>query len=108
MSRLQTVQIVSIHQPKVVAEYNLWGGVDIKIDDFTFAQIHYDHRYTDNAHRKAAADCILEFLGVDPKAEGVNVSAPLPDFSRLRDGDIEYKSWLAALAPASPHKESQP
>lgn len=98
--RLQTVQIVSIHEPKIVAEYDIFGGVSIKMDDFTFAKINYNHHYTDNAHRAAAANLLLEFLGVDPKAPGVNTSAPMPSSWRdAKAADLEYKSWLAALTP---------
>lgn len=108
MSRIPVVRIVELHQPKIVAEYNMWGGVDIKMDDFTFVQIHYDHRYTHNAHRKAAADHVLKFLGVDPNAEGVNVSAPIPaSWAAFDDAELEYKSWLAALSRSAGQEKKE-
>ena len=49
-------------EPEIKAEYRDDGGVDIKIDDFTYVSINYDYRYTDNASRAALADKIIEYL----------------------------------------------
>lgn len=96
--KIETVRIVEMIEPKIVAEYNMWGGVDIKIDEFTFVQIHYDYRYTSNSHRKAMADQVLRWLGVDDTAAATR-SAPMPTWNR--DGDIEYESWFASPPPPS-------
>jgi len=46
----------------VTLEYDLFGGVDIKIEDFVYVHINYDHRYTHNATRKALTESIAGLI----------------------------------------------
>jgi len=46
----------------VTLEYDLFGGVNIKIEDFVYVHINYDHRYTHNAARKKLAERIAMLI----------------------------------------------
>ncbi len=73
------LQIVKMITPTVTIENDLFGGVAIKIDDFVYVQVNYDHRYTCNASRRDLVNHIIEYLtGVktdDPTVKKVEPSA---------------------------------
>jgi hypothetical protein len=52
-------------------EYDILGGVNIKIEDFVYVHINYDHRYTHNSVRKELAEKIAELIS--------GKENPLPD-----------------------------
>lgn len=68
MFNVNEAEIVHIFPTRVWKEYDMFGGVAIKMqhegcDEFTIAQINYDWRYTSNAHRTWLADEIIKLLG---------------------------------------------
>jgi hypothetical protein len=67
-NEIKTVELVEILPTKIWKEYDMFGGVSIKMqhegcDEFTIAQVNYDWRYTSNAHRSWLADEIVKLLG---------------------------------------------
>jgi hypothetical protein len=65
---IQEVKIVEILPTRIWKEYDMMGGVVIKMqhegeEEFTIAQINYDWRYTSNSHRTWLADEIMKLLG---------------------------------------------
>lgn len=81
---MNTVQIVEFHTSGVKAEYDIFGGVDIKIDDFVYVHINYDYRYTSNAERANLANHILAYLG----------------------GEKEPSKWVSPIFTAQPVNKS--
>lgn len=69
IGRIPVVEVVEILPTKVWAEKDFFGTVHIKMQHegepkpFTFIQIHYDHRYTHNAHQSVLTAEILKLLG---------------------------------------------
>jgi len=43
-------------------EYDLFGGISLKIDDFTYVKVNYDYRYTCNSKRKLLAENIAKLI----------------------------------------------
>lgn len=60
------LQIVEMITPAVTIENDLFGGVAIKIDDFVYVQVNYDHRYTCNASRRDLVNYIVAYLTGEP------------------------------------------
>jgi len=59
----------------ITLEYDILGGIDIKNDDFVFARVFYDHRYTHNAARKELAEQIAKLISGDDKS----IAKPKPE-----------------------------
>jgi hypothetical protein len=66
---INTVKVEKLLSPKIWAEKDVTGTVNIKMQyeegdtPFTFVQVHYDYRYTSNAHQDVVTQKILELLG---------------------------------------------
>lgn len=55
----------------ISVERDFLGTLHIKVGDFDYVQIQYQHPYTDNASTKALADRIVAILAQPAEAEGV-------------------------------------
>lgn len=62
----------------VSVEKDFLGTVHIKIGDFDFIQIQYDHRFTYNSHQEWVANQIVAVLTAPPAAEQ-------PDTVKMRE-----------------------
>lgn len=73
---IPTYTVVVESRPKITLESDIFGGISIKLDDFVFVKVNYDHRYTDNAHRLMVAEAIGRMLGWDggerPASQAIN------------------------------------
>jgi hypothetical protein len=67
MSELEVIKIVDYTPPNLTINYDMFGGVDIKLDDFVYVHINYDYRYTDNFSRAELANKIAKLLGGESK-----------------------------------------
>lgn len=56
----------------ISVERDFVGTLHIKVGDFDYVQIQYQHRFTDNASTRALADRIVAFLAQPAEAEGVD------------------------------------
>ena len=68
---MEEVKLVEILPTRIWKEYDMFGGVAIKMqhqgeEEFTIAQVNYDWRYTSNAHRTWLANEIVKLLGGSP------------------------------------------
>jgi hypothetical protein len=68
MNTIPEVKIVEILPTKIWKDYDMFGGVTIKMqhqgmEPFDFVKINYDYAYTSNAHRSWLADEIIKLLG---------------------------------------------
>ncbi|RMH97310.1 hypothetical protein [Stutzerimonas nitrititolerans] len=59
----------------ISVERDFVGTLHIKVGDFDYVQIQYQHPFTDNASTRALADRIVAFLAQPAEAEGVEAVA---------------------------------
>lgn len=67
---------------QITQEHDGVGGINIKINGWTYVQIHYDYRYTDNASRALLASRIVDIISGNS------------DLDRLRTRLKEALNWI--------------
>jgi hypothetical protein len=78
----------SIEPYPVTTEHDGCGGMLIKINGWTHVVIHYNYRYTDNAHRAYLADRIVKILN------GTDELSRLRSENERLKGELEQKDKL--------------
>jgi hypothetical protein len=67
----------------ISVERDFVGTLHIKVGDFDYVQIQYQHPFTDNASTRALADRIVAFLAQPAVAEGVSNSRLMNTLAEL-------------------------
>lgn len=79
----------------ISVERDFVGTLHIKVGDFDYVQIQYQHPFTDNASTRALADRIVAFLAQPAEAEGVR------DYlTEFAEGEVEAKTAIEELQDA--------
>ena len=88
-----TVQVAEQREPIITTEYDMFGGVDVKVDGWTYVHINYDYRYTDNAARASLAEKIAAMLSGAALAAAAPSPAAEPDFDASPCERCDGEGW---------------